>query len=125
MAEPRYPHIERNQALLADKVSWLNILVGFRGFIMLSAALCVCGGDSVPGIILMTTLFVLIFCRTFLHRGIFAFRVVVLHAHISIVAYIELPKCVLASWTPCDEKQRRFASPPETRWHRGAAHTAN
>jgi len=56
---------------------------------MLSATLCVCGG-VVPGIILQTTLFVLIFCRTFLHRGVFAFRVVVLHAHISAVAYIEI-----------------------------------
>jgi hypothetical protein len=85
-----FPSLIYFVGLLADKVSWLNILVGFRGFIILSAALCVCGGDSVPGIILMTTLFVLIFCRTFLHRGIFAFRVVVLHAHISIVAYIEI-----------------------------------
>ena len=57
---------------------------------MLSAALCVCGGASVPGIILVTTFFVFILCRTFLHRGIFAFRVVVLHAHISTVAYIEI-----------------------------------
>jgi hypothetical protein len=56
---------------------------------MLSATLCVRGG-VVPDIILVTTLFVLIFCRTFLHRGVFAFRVVVLHAHISAVAYFEI-----------------------------------
>src|SRR5580700_6941415 len=84
------------RGLSAGKVFWLGFPVGFRGFIMLSAALCVCG-DAAPDIILVTTLFVLVFCRTFLHRGVFAFRVVVLHAHISTVAYIKTGYCYAAA----------------------------
>jgi len=56
---------------------------------MLSAALRVRRG-AVPVIVLQPTLFILISRRAFLHRGVFAFRVVVLHAHISAVAYSEI-----------------------------------